>query len=61
MECSLKRNSVSDLAFTIRKWIDEHKDISHEVIKNNCYKIIKEKYNSTYQATLINEIILKNE
>ena len=56
-----KRNSVSDLAFTIKKWIVEHKDVSHEVIKNNCHKIIKEKYNSTYQATLINEIILRNE
>lgn len=56
-----KRNSVPDLAFTIKQWIDEHKNISDEVIKNNCHKIIKEKYNSTYQATLINEIILRNE
>ena len=56
-----KRNSVTDLAFTIKKWIDGHKNISHEVIKNTCHKIIKEKYNSTYQATLINEIILRNE
>jgi glycosyltransferase involved in cell wall biosynthesis len=56
-----KRNSASDLALTIKKWINEHKYSSHEIIKNNCHKIIKEKYNSTYQATLINEIILRDE
>lgn len=56
-----KRNSVSDLAFTIKKWIDEHNNISIKVIKKNCHKIIKEKYNSNHQATLINEIILSDE
>lgn len=56
-----KRNSLADLAFNIKKWINDHENISPEVIENNCHKIIKERYNSTYQARLINEIILRNE
>jgi glycosyltransferase involved in cell wall biosynthesis len=53
-----KRNSISDLALKTKQWIVENKDTSEELMRSNCHKIIKEKYNAEYQAELINNILL---
>ena len=53
-----KRNSISDLALKTKQWIVENKDTPEELMRNNCHKIIKEKYNAEYQAELINNILL---
>ncbi|MGW9686009.1 glycosyltransferase [Flagellimonas sp. 2504JD1-5] len=53
-----KRNSISDLALKTKQWIEEHRDTSEELMKDNCKKIIREKYNAEYQAKLINAVLL---
>ncbi|MEQ5791400.1 glycosyltransferase [Muricauda sp. NFXS6] len=55
-----KRNSISDLALKTKQWIIENRDTPEDLIRRNCKKIIKEKYNAEYQAELINEILFKN-
>ena len=55
-----KRNSISDLALKTKQWIIENRDTPEDLIRRNCKKIIKEKYNAEYQAKLINEILFKN-
>ncbi|MEY8020101.1 glycosyltransferase family 1 protein [Muriicola sp. SD30] len=56
-----KRNSISDLALKTKQWIIENKDTPEEIMRSNCNKIIREKYNAEYQAKLINTILLNNE
>lgn len=56
-----KRNSISDLALKTKQWIVENRDTPEELMKSNCNKIIREKYNAEYQAELINTIILNNK
>ncbi|GMN12031.1 hypothetical protein MTsPCn9_09360 [Croceitalea sp. MTPC9] len=55
-----KRNSISDLALKTKQWIVENRDTPEELMRSNCNKIIREKYNAEYQAELINTILLNN-
>lgn len=56
-----KRNSISDLALKMKQWIIENKDTPEAVMRSNCHKIIREKYNAEYQAELINTIMLNDK
>ncbi|MFD2587064.1 glycosyltransferase [Croceitalea marina] len=56
-----KRNSISDLALKTKQWIIENRDTPEELMRSNCNKIIREKYNAEYQAKLINTILLNNK
>ena len=56
-----EHNSIPDLARKIKQWIKENEDTPTELIRNNCYQVIRDKFNSEYQAKLINEIVLKQE
>ncbi|MFS4457514.1 glycosyltransferase [Maribacter sp. 2304DJ31-5] len=56
-----KRNSIFDLALKTKQWIVENRDTSEELMRSNCNKIIREKYNAEYQAELINTILLSNK
>ena len=54
------RNSADSLSEKIKEWITNHKEVSKTVIRENCYKIIDEKYNPINQASLISGIITKS-
>lgn len=56
-----KRNSISDLALKTKQWLIQNRDTSEEVMRSNCTKIIREKYNAEYQAELINTILLNDK
>lgn len=51
------RNSIDELANTIQQWIVNHKNISRNEIRANCYQVIDKKYNPLTQVELINEFI----
>lgn len=52
-------DSVSDLKVKISEWL-LYKKISREEIRENCYKIIDEKYNPYFQADLIRKSLRKD-
>ncbi|WP_350291626.1 glycosyltransferase [uncultured Croceitalea sp.] len=56
-----KRNSIADIASKTKQWLIENKETSEELMRNNCTKIIREKYNAEYQAELINAILLNDK
>ena len=56
-----QRGSIKDLAEKISKWLSTKRDLPREDIQKKCYEVIDTKYNPKNQATLINQIILKNE
>lgn len=56
-----RRGSIKDLANKISKWLSTKGMSPREEIQKKCFEVIDTKYNPKNQATLINEIILKNE
>lgn len=48
-----KRNSATDLASSIKKWLHDHREIPVEEIRKACYKIVDDRYNPIHQAKLI--------
>ncbi|WP_350288799.1 glycosyltransferase [uncultured Croceitalea sp.] len=55
------RNSIADIASKTKQWLIENKDTSEELMRSNCTKIIREKYNAECQAKLINAILLNDK
>ena len=49
-------NDVEDLARAIKNWFDSAKD--RDVIRNNCYRVIDEKYNPHVQINVFKNAIL---
>ncbi len=56
-----ERNSTFALANKIKAWITSHKDVPAQTIRENCYRVVDEKYNPTHQAEIINKILLNHE
>lgn len=56
-----KRNSIPDLALKTKQWIVENRDTPEDLMRSNCHKIIREKYNAEYQAELINAILVNDQ
>ena len=56
-----KRNSIADLALKTKQWIVENRETPEELMRSNCHKIIREKYNAEYQAAIINAILLNDK
>ncbi len=50
-------NSIEDLGKKIRKWFDPSNPKDRNVIRENCYKIIDEKYNPYYQSRLLDKVL----
>jgi len=50
------RDSVSDLSKTIADWLSND-TLSRNQIRENCYRIIDDKYNPYFQANLIKDVI----
>jgi len=55
-----KYDSIDSLAKTIRKWINRTQENPKE-IRQACYEIIDQYYNPTYQAQVIEGVILQSE
>ena len=53
-----EENSVDDLSEKIKIWT--YKTVlKRNEIRNNCYKIIDDKYNPFFQIEILNKLILK--
>ena len=50
-----KKGSFTDFCNKIENWLSLKKD--RELIRNNCYKIVNDKFNSHYQIDLLKSII----
>lgn len=55
-----QKDSVEDLAKTIKEWLESHKDVPRKTIAEKCYQIIDDKYNPQRQSQLISDTLLKN-
>ncbi|WP_298505731.1 glycosyltransferase [uncultured Maribacter sp.] len=52
-----KMNSIEDLGGKISTWFNPNKPKNRNNIRENCYKIIDEKYNPYYQSNLISKVL----
>lgn len=48
-------DSIDDLCVKIKEWTIVRKE-KREVIREECYKVVDDKYNSNYQMTILNKI-----
>jgi len=51
-----EENNVNDLAFKINEWLTLHPK-NEDAIRNECYKVIDEKYNPLYQIQLLKSLL----
>ncbi|MFT5738257.1 MAG: hypothetical protein ACI9SG_002609, partial [Maribacter sp.] len=54
-------DDTTDLANKITSWFEKIKTKNREEIRLNCYKVIDDKYNPYYQASLIEDTLIANK
>lgn len=51
-----EENNINDLVLKINEWLKIH-PINNDIIRNDCYKIIDERYNPHYQIELLKRLL----